>query len=208
MAIFRCLPPAFTHILRVTQLRIPKGFRPKAEGCEERATLGTAGNLVSTPTGLRPVLSGARVHNPVGVDVRFHRCPRVARACRVWALKPLYAASQPWAGGRNPFGIENGLPTLGQMEAQKGGTVSGFKFEVSGSVLETRNLKPETRNVSAFLRSHIWAMLRPAYPSFPCSRSRRSSRTRWSGRRSRTSFRKPKTTSFCDSRSGMPRDWR
>ena len=41
-----------------------------------------------------------------------------------------------------------------QMEAQKVGTVSGFKFEVSGSLLETRNLEPETRNVSDFLRSH------------------------------------------------------
>ena len=43
-----------------------------------------------------------------------------------------------------------------QMEAQKVGTASGFKFEVSGSLLETRNLKPETRNVSDFC-AHIWA---------------------------------------------------
>jgi len=41
------------------------------------------------------------------------------------------------------------------MEAKKVGTVSGFKFEVSGSLLETRNLEPETRNVSDFLRSHL-----------------------------------------------------
>ena len=44
---------------------------------------------------------------------------------------------------------------LPQMEAQKVGTVSGFKFEVSGSLPETRNLEPETRDVSDFLRSHL-----------------------------------------------------
>src|SRR5437773_8842288 len=35
-----------------------------------------------------------RGHNPVGVEKRFARYPRVARS------------SQPWAGGHNPFGID------------------------------------------------------------------------------------------------------
>jgi hypothetical protein len=35
---------------------IPKGFRPKAQGCEERATLGKWKPDVTTPTGLRPNL--------------------------------------------------------------------------------------------------------------------------------------------------------
>ena len=33
--------------------RIPTGFRPKAQGCEERATLGKPSNIIPTPTGLR-----------------------------------------------------------------------------------------------------------------------------------------------------------
>ena len=32
--------------------RIPTGFRPKAQGCEERATLGQPSNIITTPTGL------------------------------------------------------------------------------------------------------------------------------------------------------------
>ena len=34
--------------------RIPTGFRPPAQGCEERATLGNSAKFASTPTGLRP----------------------------------------------------------------------------------------------------------------------------------------------------------
>jgi hypothetical protein len=34
-------------------LRIPTGFRPKAQGCEARATLGQASQTITTPTGLR-----------------------------------------------------------------------------------------------------------------------------------------------------------
>jgi hypothetical protein len=32
--------------------RIPTGFRPKAQGCEERVTLGQLSNIITTPTGL------------------------------------------------------------------------------------------------------------------------------------------------------------
>jgi hypothetical protein len=32
--------------------RIPTGFRLKAQGCEERATLGQPSNIITTPTGL------------------------------------------------------------------------------------------------------------------------------------------------------------
>jgi len=51
-----------------------------------------ASNRASTPTGLRPV-PGCGFHNPVGVDDRVDRFPRVARS------------SQPWALLQNPFGI-------------------------------------------------------------------------------------------------------
>src|SRR5882724_96558 len=46
--------------------RIPKGFRNKAQGCEERATLGTCLGSVTTLKGLRPPATAAqRGHNPV-----------------------------------------------------------------------------------------------------------------------------------------------
>lgn len=32
--------------------RIPTGFRPKAQGCDEGATLGQTSNKITTPTGL------------------------------------------------------------------------------------------------------------------------------------------------------------
>ena len=46
-----------------------------------------------TPTGLRPSCS-ANGRNPVGVGTLWRGSPRVASRTR-----------QPWAGGRNPFGI-------------------------------------------------------------------------------------------------------
>jgi len=73
-------------------LRIPKGFRNKAQGCEERATLGWPQPVQPTPTGLR--LRHQCGHNPFGVDSSSLRFPRVARP------------SQPWARWHNPFGID------------------------------------------------------------------------------------------------------
>src|SRR6266853_243769 len=74
--------------------RIPKGFRNKAQGCEERATLGSCVGLMTTLKGLRPMATAAqRGHNPVGVVKHRPPLPRVARP------------SQPWALLRNPFGI-------------------------------------------------------------------------------------------------------
>jgi len=77
---------------------IPKGLRPPAQGCEERATLGKCSSEIHNPNG---VASGSQnggqpqcARNPVGVDNAALRLPRVARG------------SQPWALMRNPFGIE------------------------------------------------------------------------------------------------------
>src|SRR5258706_1013917 len=55
------------------QRRIPKGFRLKAQGCEERATLGNGRVGTSTPKELcrfkRAGLGrGEQRRNPVGVD--------------------------------------------------------------------------------------------------------------------------------------------
>jgi hypothetical protein len=53
-------------------LRIPTGFRPKAQDCEERATLGRchAKFINRNAVAANPVSSSARAvrHNPVGVD--------------------------------------------------------------------------------------------------------------------------------------------
>jgi len=55
--------------------RIPKGFCPKAQGCEERATLGHRPTHIPTPKGVAaiPFSSSARgiCHNPVGVGDDF-----------------------------------------------------------------------------------------------------------------------------------------
>ncbi len=75
--------------------RIPRGFRPKAQGCDERATLGHMFKHSSQPQrGCGP--AAWKGHNPVGVVRYSRRFPRVARA------------SQPWAGRHNPFGIALG----------------------------------------------------------------------------------------------------
>jgi len=92
-----------------TRNSIPKGLRLKAQGCdssrrsqakaEERATLGKSIDDLSTPKGLRPIDVNIHlrdgVSTPLGLGIFEQRCPRVARS------------SQPWAGGHNPFGIED-----------------------------------------------------------------------------------------------------
>src|ERR1017187_2030883 len=66
--------------------RIPTGFRPKAQGCEARATLGYPGTMVRNPNGV--VASRARCRNPVGVGVVSNDIPRVARAFRTGTRNP------------------------------------------------------------------------------------------------------------------------
>ena len=41
-------------LTRSCHSRIPTGFRPKAQGCEERATLGKRPKKITTPTGFWP----------------------------------------------------------------------------------------------------------------------------------------------------------
>ncbi len=53
---------------RRDSVRIPKGFRNKAQGCEARATLGNPSNTDTTLKGLRPLPRTTR-HNPVGVGI-------------------------------------------------------------------------------------------------------------------------------------------
>jgi hypothetical protein len=72
---------------------IPTGLGPSAQGCAHRATLGGRSPQKTTPTGLCRTGPGSG-HNPVGVGTYFPGLPRVARC------------AQPWAGGRNPLGIQ------------------------------------------------------------------------------------------------------
>src|ERR1043166_3136718 len=77
---------------------IPKGLRPSAQGCEERATLGKNEKEGINPEGLVVRLFCVSepqrpCHNPFRVEPAPRSKPRVARS------------SQPCALGRNPFGI-------------------------------------------------------------------------------------------------------
>ena len=74
---------------------IPTGLRPKAQGCEARATLGDVPEYFPQPQRGCGIPARAHGHNLVEVEKPFRRFPKVARA------------SQPWAGGRSPFGANS-----------------------------------------------------------------------------------------------------
>jgi len=75
---------------------IPKGLCLKAQGCEERATLGKLDDAYNPEGVATPwYRNNGYGHNPVGVGTRLRSGPRVARS------------SQPWALLRNPFGIQD-----------------------------------------------------------------------------------------------------
>ena len=76
-----------------TPFPIPTGLRPKAQGCEARATLGERGLDFPQPQRGCGIPRRANRHNPVGVDDISGRFPRVARA------------SQPWAECCYPVGV-------------------------------------------------------------------------------------------------------
>ncbi len=77
---------------------IPKGLRTPAQGCATGATLGVAMKIVATLKGLCPVPRNATT-TPSGLMPDAARVPRVA------------PSAQPWALGRNPFGIQSQPPT-------------------------------------------------------------------------------------------------
>jgi hypothetical protein len=92
---------------------IPTGLGPPAQGCAHRATLGGRSPRETTPTGLCRAGPGSG-HNPVGVGTHFPGLPRVARR------------AQPWAGGRNPVGIQaRARGNLRVMERRGRGFFSG-----------------------------------------------------------------------------------
>ena len=73
---------------------IPTGLRPPAQGCEERATLGTGRQASKPQRGCdRFRCSHRMMPQPFQGCIRCPVFPRVARS------------SQPWALCRNPFGI-------------------------------------------------------------------------------------------------------
>ena len=74
----------------------PKGIRSQSPGLRGTSYPGKTGPRLPTPTGLRPPPLSLAVTTPLGLPISFRRSPRVTRP------------SQPWAGGHNPFGIENG----------------------------------------------------------------------------------------------------
>jgi len=78
------------------ELITPTGYRPKAQGCEARATLGQRPNHSQPQRGCDTDTARTNGRNPVGVDSVLRPLPRVARC------------SQPWAGGRSPVGAGQG----------------------------------------------------------------------------------------------------
>src|SRR5260221_438825 len=67
--------------------RIPKGFRNKAQGCEERATLGSCVRSMTTLKGLRPTATVMqRSRNPVGVVKHRPPLPKVCRPSQPYFL--------------------------------------------------------------------------------------------------------------------------
>ena len=77
--------------------RIPTGFCLNAQGCEARATLGHRQETSPTATRLRPVRSRPRTWLRPQRRWRCFHFPTRTQGRR-WAR-------QPWAEGRNPFGI-------------------------------------------------------------------------------------------------------
>ncbi len=86
---------AAIHGVDRTEASNPKGIASSSPGLRGPSYPGKKKDqsMIPTPTGLchPPRLANSR--NPVGVDRRSPRCPRVARS------------SQPWALLRNPVGI-------------------------------------------------------------------------------------------------------
>ena len=83
--------------------RIPKGFRPPAQGCALARPARTA-----LPWGKRPQKIPNRNAVVARVAIPPHETAATAlRLCSCWNAKPKVASPtrQPWAGGRNPVGI-------------------------------------------------------------------------------------------------------
>ncbi|MFT5029312.1 MAG: hypothetical protein ACI9VS_001748 [Candidatus Binatia bacterium] len=82
---------------RIGRLRIPTGFRPKAQGWEARPTLGTT--FKKHFQRRRCCANHRRFgRNPVGVVSK--------RGLGTQGRPAAVAEGQPWAGGRNPVGIK------------------------------------------------------------------------------------------------------
>src|SRR5258708_17044674 len=88
--------------------RIPKGFRPKAQGCKERATLGVQlwrgfipERVAALPAPLEKKRGSAATLS--GLCHSLESLPRVGRSSAFAGLRR--DELQPWAGRRNPFGI-------------------------------------------------------------------------------------------------------
>ncbi len=84
----QCLP-YLTRIFKPgCEGKIPKGFRPKAQGCEERATLGLRRRDDSALKGLCPHFASAdrkTAPQPFQGWDSLARLPRVARSSQPWA---------------------------------------------------------------------------------------------------------------------------
>ena len=88
---------------------IPKGLRPPAQGCEERATLGHRWQMDSTPTGLRPIRlkisddswkASFRFRTCIGTMNLFPHCACVVE-CAPDRSGALFERIVPWTDRRH-----------------------------------------------------------------------------------------------------------
>ena len=99
-------------------LRIPKGFRLKAQGWRAASTLGRGRHTAQPQRGCGPTKHA--VATPLGLKPIPARFPRVARSSPVLRssgpqseadLEATAEGGQPWALFRNPFGIRQNTPS-------------------------------------------------------------------------------------------------
>src|SRR5690349_21346451 len=68
---------------------IPKGLRPKAQGCEERATLGNRRDVILNPNGVVALLSaGPNVTTPSGLKITARISRNGGRSLAERSLSP------------------------------------------------------------------------------------------------------------------------
>src|SRR6266536_3474889 len=83
-------PQALRLVFQTQSLRtrIPTGSRPKAQGCEARATLGNRSSKLSNRNAVAanwPLMRGRHRHNLVEVVFIFCFAPKVGAAHQPWA---------------------------------------------------------------------------------------------------------------------------
>ena len=137
----------------------------KAQGWEERATLGKSPDRITTPTGLRIITRDGlkrKWRNPVGVDDCRRDEPRVARCSRPWALW-----SEPRWGSFRWSATSRLRKAVTSHRTPYGGSSAGFR-RFSGDFRRFRFFCPPTLGGTQFrapdhlFANHLFATFDPS----------------------------------------------